>query len=159
MRGRGGTSRGGKPRVLVDTTFLLPALGIGVEREALDAIRLFRRLEVYYLEAGLLEAMWKTLKLVPPEKIARVEMGIVAIRKTYKLLTPQPEAFTLAFRIYHAGHHDYIDALHYASAKTSGIPFLTIDAGLIEFLRAKGFQVDGIVYTPGDLQGLLGGPV
>ena len=45
---RGNTSA--RPRILIDTTFLLPALGVEVEKEAMDVIRLFERAEVYYLE-------------------------------------------------------------------------------------------------------------
>ncbi len=43
-----------KPNILVDTTFLLPALGISVEEEAEEIIPYFRKLNIYYLEAGLL---------------------------------------------------------------------------------------------------------
>ena len=43
--------------MLIDTTFLLPALGVEVEEEAMKVIPFFRKLEVYYLEAGLMEAM------------------------------------------------------------------------------------------------------
>lgn len=57
--------------MLVDATFLLPALGVEVEEEVMRAIGLFRKLEVYYLEVGILEAMWKILKVVPPEKLER----------------------------------------------------------------------------------------
>ncbi len=39
-------------KVLIDTTFLLPALGIDVEEEAMDVIPLFRKIKVYYLEVG-----------------------------------------------------------------------------------------------------------
>lgn len=146
----------GRPRVLIDTTFLLPALGIDVEEEALEAIRFFPRLEVYYLEAGLLEAMWKVLKLVPPSRLGRVELGLRAIRRTYKVLAPAPRAFTEAARIYHEGHQDYIDALHYAAAWAEGTRLLTIDYSFIEFLEEHGYQVEGVVYTPDKLRGLVG---
>ena len=52
-------------KVLVDTMFLLPALGFEVEEETMEVIRLFHEIEVYYLEVELLEAMWKALKVVP----------------------------------------------------------------------------------------------
>ena len=61
MRSRRSISK--RPKILIDTSFLLPALGIEVEEEAMRIIPLFRRLEVYYLEIALLEAMWKVLKL------------------------------------------------------------------------------------------------
>ncbi|MEM4488000.1 MAG: hypothetical protein QXK88_04260 [Desulfurococcaceae archaeon] len=39
-----------RPKTLIDTTFLLSALGIEVVEDALKAIELFRRLDVYYLD-------------------------------------------------------------------------------------------------------------
>jgi len=138
-------------RILVDTTFLLPALGVEVEEEAMRVIELFRSLEVYYLEAGLLEALWKVLKIVPPNKLRRVEIGIRAIRRTYRLLTPRPEALVEAMKLFREGHRDYIDDLHYAAARAEGMRFLTIDRSFIDFLRKRGYDVEGVVYTPRDL--------
>ena len=150
MSSRGSSSE--RPRrILVDTTFLLPALGVEVEEEAMRVIELFRHLEVYYLEAGLLEALWKILKIVPPNKLRRVEIGIKAIRRTYHLLTPRPEAMVEAMKLFREGHRDYIDALHYAAARVEGMRFLTIDYSFIDFLRKHGYDVEGVVYTPRDL--------
>jgi len=144
-----------KPRVLIDTSFLLPALGIDVEREAIEAIALFRRLEVYYLEIGLIEALWKALKLVPQDKLYRVKQGLEAIKRTYQLLEPPVEAYIEAIEIYHRGHRDYIDALHYTSAKNTNIPWLTIDNDFIEFLRNQNYPIQGIVLTPRELPRLV----
>ena len=155
MSSRRGILRADKPSLLVDTTFLLPALGIDVEKSAMEAIRLFRRFKAYYLEAGLLEALWKTLKLVPVDRLDRVETGISAIRRTYHLLAPRPEAFTEASRIYHMGHRDYIDALHYAAARVEGLPLLTLDRSFITFLKENGYVVEGVVYTPSTIVELL----
>ena len=59
-RGRPPKTRARSLNVLVDTSFLLPALGIEVENDVLDAIRLFTKgIEALYIEAALLEAMWK----------------------------------------------------------------------------------------------------
>ena len=144
-----------KPRLLVDTTFLLPALGIDVEENALSAISLFHRFEINYLEVGLLEALWKVLKLVPEDRLSRVELGLRAIRRSYHLISPSSEALIRAIIIYRDGQGDYIDALHYTTARVEGIPFLTMDLGLIDFLRRRGYEVEGIVYTPDNVIKLL----
>ena len=153
MRFRRSTSV--KPKILVDTTFILPALGIEVEEEAMSIIPLFRKFNIYYLEVSILEAMWKIIKLVPTDKLNRVRMGLHAIRSTYYLLKPSPEAYMDAITIYREGHRDYIDALHYTSAKTEGMPLLTIDYEFIDFLKGHGYQVDGIINTPKDLSKLV----
>ncbi|MCE4610666.1 MAG: hypothetical protein F7B17_01685, partial [Desulfurococcales archaeon] len=67
-----------RPKVLVDTSFLLPALGVEVEEEVVDSIALFRRVEVLYLEIAVVEAMWKVLRVVPPGGMERVALGLEA---------------------------------------------------------------------------------
>jgi len=116
-----------KKRILVDTTFLLPALGIEVKEEALKVIPTFRNFEVHYLEIALLEALWKTLRIVDRRKFDRVKLGLEAIRNTYRIVTPPPDAFIDAIRIYDLGHRDVIDNLHCTTAKTLNILWLTID--------------------------------
>jgi len=134
---------------LVDTSFLLPAMGVEVEQEVIRAIEHFREVEVCYIEACMLEALWKILRIVPPEKIKRVEEGINAIIGTYRLINPPPEAYINACRLYHHGHKDYIDNLLYATSRELGIPLLTIDRAFIKFLKEKGFSTDNVI-TPNE---------
>jgi predicted nucleic acid-binding protein len=110
---------------------------------------------VYYLEAALLEAMWKVLRIVRREELGRVEVGIRAIRETYHLVEPPPEAYIEAVEIYDRGHRDYIDALHYTTAKNLQIPLLTLDRKLIQFLKANSYLVEGIVLAPKELMKTL----
>ncbi len=145
----------GKHKVLLDTTFLLPALGIEVEEEAMKVIPLFRSLEVYYLEVALLEAMWKITKIVDKRKYQRVKVGIEAIRNTYELIEPPPTAYIEALEIYRKGHRDYIDAIHYASAKALKMAWLTIDRDFIRFLEDNGYSVKNVVLTPKELEKIV----
>ncbi|MEM1970436.1 MAG: PIN domain-containing protein [Sulfolobales archaeon] len=144
-----------KPRVLVDTTFLLPALGVEIEEDALKAIALFRKLEIYYLEVGILEAVWKVLKAIPLEHLEVVKVGLDSIRNTYNTLDIPVEAYIEAYRIYNEGHKDYIDALYYSTAKTTDTPWLTIDEEFIEFLKQHNYKIEGIIYTPEDLKSII----
>jgi len=139
-------------KILIDTTFLLPALGIEVEEEVIEAIRLFRKFQIYYLEVGVLEAMWCILKVVPQEKMNMVDVGLKAIRSTYQLVSPPIEAYIKAVAIFREGHRDYIDALYYASAEALNLMWLTIDYKFIDFLKEHGYKLDGIVITPEDLK-------
>ena len=113
--------------------FLLSTLGIGVSKEVEEAIKIFRKFNVFYLEAGILEAMWITLRVVPNSKINRVKLGLEAIRNSYIQLEPPIQTYIDATEIYHKGHRDYIDALHYAAAGKTQTPFLTVDKTFIEF--------------------------
>jgi len=92
--------------------------------------------------------LWKILRIVDRRKFDRVKLGLEAIRNTYRVVTPPPDAFIDAIRIYDLGHRDIIDNLHYTTAKTLNIPWLTIDYKFIEFLENKGFETRGVVLTP-----------
>jgi predicted nucleic acid-binding protein len=141
--------------VLIDTSFLFPALGIEIEEEGMKVIPLFRRLEIYYLEVALLEAMWKVLKIVNREKLERVRIGIEAIRRSYQIVEPPPEAYIKAIEMYNKGHRDYIDALHYETARALGMLFLTMDFKFIEFLKNNNYLVKNVVITPRELRKIL----
>jgi predicted nucleic acid-binding protein len=143
-----------KPKLLIDTTFLLPALGFEVEESAMKAIELFRKYNIYYIEFGILEAMWKILKIIKSEQLIIVYQGLEAIRETYKKLEVPIEAYIDSFSFYNKGHKDIIDAIYYFTSIYSKIPLLTIDENLIEFLLKNGYNTD-LLYRPSDLNKLL----
>jgi len=77
---------------------------------------LFRKLHVCYLEASLLEVVWKVLKLADLRALERVRAGVEAVRRTYSLVNPPADAYIEAVRIYRLEHMDCIDAIHYSTA-------------------------------------------
>lgn len=141
-------------KVLVDTSFLLPALGVSVEDEIIEAIKYFHQVEVCYAEASLLEAMWKVLRVVPPEELKTVEDGINAIRNTYTQIAPTGSSFTQAYMLYQKGHKDFIDDLLYAISAQHRIFFLTIDRKFISFLRSIKEDLS-LVITPNEFINML----
>ena len=147
MRSRRSTLEEGVRKLIVDTSFLLPALGVEVEDEVTRVIPYFRFFKVYYLEVCILEAMWRILRLIPEGKLGRVEEGLKAIRETYTLIEPPPKAYIEAYKLYHKGYRDYINVLLYCTARELNIPLLTIDRPLIEFLKEIKYDV-GLVLTP-----------
>jgi predicted nucleic-acid-binding protein len=134
-------------KVLIDTSFLLPALGIEVEKEVTEAIKHFYSAEVYYLEESLLEAMWKVLRVVPPEELKTIEEGINAIRNTYAMLVPRSSSYSKAYMLCRKGHRDFIDNLLYAASLDEKIFFLTIDKTFIGFLKSMREDIS-LILTP-----------
>ena len=106
-----------------------------------SAIELFKQVEVFYLEVSLLEAMWKLLRVASEKVLDRVEEGLKAIRETYSLLEPPPEAFIDAYRLY-------------LTARRTGLLLLTIDQSLVSFLLEKSYPAE-FVTPPEKLQRLL----
>lgn len=146
MSSKKGTSKS-KLRLLVDTSFLLPAMGIEIEKEAMEAIKYFHTAEIHYLEVSILEAMWKIIKVVPADKLDRVREGIEAIMETYKQVNPHPQAYIDAYKLYHEGHRDYIDNLIYATSQKLHLHLLTADREFIDFLKEKRHPISNIM-TP-----------
>ena len=141
-------------RILLDTSFLLPTMGIGVERQvykALEKLKSLNGVELYYLEEGLMEALWVAARFLDKMPVEAIEDGVDAIRRDYNVIHPYGRAVAEAFFVYSMGHRDLIDSLHYATAKWYGLVFLTVDKSFIRFLERKGFEVEGIVVQPGDL--------
>jgi len=129
-------------------------MGISVEEEVIDAIKLFREVRVLYIEASILEAMWKIVRIVPPEELGVVREGVEAIRNTYVQVVPGGSAFLEAHRLYRKGHRDLIDDLLYATSKERGVPFLTIDEEFVEFLRSV-HEDTSLVITPENFRKML----
>ncbi|PSN93285.1 hypothetical protein B9Q06_12410 [Candidatus Marsarchaeota G2 archaeon ECH_B_2] len=142
-------SRKSALKVLIDTSFILPALGVEVEKEVMDTIPHFRRFEVYYSELSILEAMWKILKVTRPENLSKVMMGIESVHASYKHLPIPSDAFIRAVELYKKGHSDYIDNLLYSTAQANNLKFLTIDQSYIEFLERN--SENGHIITPKEI--------
>jgi len=139
-----------KPRLLIDTSFLLPALGIDVEEEVYKAIAKFRNFEIYYIEASLIEAMWSIIKRVRIEDRKIIRKGLEGIRDTYHKLDLPMSALLKAWEIYKNAHRDYIDALLYSVSILEGIPLLTIDKTLKRNLEKANYPTDNVLF-PSDI--------
>lgn len=150
--------RRNKHKLLIDTTFILPTLGIDIEPHAMKAYRLMGFFDVYYSEISLVEAFWSILRKVEPsaKNIRRLLEGLGAITRTYNLVIIGPKDYILAYEIYRKGHRDYIDTLLYAIAYNNRLLLLTIDKEFTRFLEEKGYETDLIVF-PDDLESLLQG--
>ncbi|ABM80588.1 hypothetical protein Hbut_0734 [Hyperthermus butylicus DSM 5456] len=143
-------------RVLLDTSYILPTLGVDVEgvKPVLERLKLLRsrgRVELYYSDFSLLEALAKAVKLGVPEHV--VEQGITAIAAGYARADPDIRAWLLAARLRRDGLRDLIDALIYATAFTKGLHLLTRDVKLLEFLEKHGYPTNTILIESQFLKG------
>lgn len=132
--------------LLVDTSFLLPALGIDVEKEIYGAIEKFKKYKIYYLEISLIEAMWSIIKRVDISYRRIVETGLESIRDTYYKMNITPDHMLKAWEIYLSAHKDFIDSLLYSVSIIENIPLLTIDKKLKSNLEKNGYDTRNIVF-------------
>jgi predicted nucleic acid-binding protein len=136
-------------KVLLDTTFMLPMVGVsvkGIASEVLNKLWQLRRsgeVELFYTELNLLEILWVLSKL--NYELPIVERGLKSIEKNMVKTQPKYSSLLKALELRKKGFHDLIDLLLYLTAKDNELLFLTYDAELKRFLEGVGEDVSIII--------------
>lgn len=134
-------------RVLVDTTFLLPTLGIDVGKRANRALEKLAEINarIYYSRFSVLESLWIAARYDenPTFDIDRFSHGLRSVMEggRYMMLDEVSEIFSEAAKLYKLGHLDMIDNILYASSIYFGLRFLTMDRELGDFAADKGLEM------------------
>ncbi|MBN2231095.1 MAG: PIN domain-containing protein, partial [Candidatus Thorarchaeota archaeon] len=142
-------------KILLDTSFLLPTLGIEVEREVVQALSRmdYEQTQLLYSEWSLLESSWVAIRLMRQKMFEEpvYRRGLLSITKThvYNTITMNPDDYLTALTFFQRGHSDMIDNLLYAAALREGCKFLTIDKELSRFISKNGFK--NVILTPKDI--------
>jgi len=137
-----------KLKLLLDSTYLLPIVGVEVEgiEEALIFLKRLRdeeKAEYYYTPFNLFEIIGKLSRL--NYDVNRVTIGLTAIEEEFKLIQPTRQAYLKALTLQAKGYRDLIDLLLYATSQTSDIIFLTRDYTLIKFLKENHEDISKIL--------------
>ena len=137
-----------KLHLLLDSSYLLPILGVMVEGiedilRLLRDLRLERRLVIYYTPFNILEIMGKISKLEYDKEV--LQRGLELIREEFNEIEPTIEGYIEAVRLKKRGFKDLIYLLLYTTAKTRGLKLLTRDENLIKFLRKNNELVEEII--------------
>ena len=124
-----------KTRILLDTTYILPVLGVrvkGIEDviAKLRTLYLKGEVELYYSPYSLFEALGRISE-------TSVEEGLLSIREPGTFI----EGYLRALRLKSEGFGDLIDLILYSTALTKGLRFLTRDKKLIKFIEDSGEDV------------------
>jgi len=135
-------------RILLDTTYLLPIVGInvsGVEETLSILEKLYRSksVEIFYTQFSILEIIGKLSRLDYDRR--RVEIGLKAIRSRFKMISPTTRGYIEALELRKKGFRDLIDLLLYTTSKTRRLLLLTRDVALVEFLKRIGEETTNIV--------------
>ena len=145
-----------KLKLLLDSTYLLPIVGVevkGVENTLilLKKLRDKEKAEYYYTPFNLFEIIGKLSRLsYDPDRAA---IGLTAIEEEFKLIQPTLQGYLKALALRAKGYRDLIDLILYATSQTSNIIFLTRDYALIRFLRENHEDTSNILYEKKFLEG------
>ena len=128
-------------KVLLDTSLLLPTLGIEVER-ADKILKRLRDHELYYSDFSILECLWVINSLKRKGKFDRdaFETGIRSVFECYAKAEINAEIALKAFEIYEMGHRDVIDCLLYSIAIHRNMRFASLDEELKKFVRQNNLE-------------------
>ena len=129
-------------KILLDTSFLLPSLGVDVAGTT-EALENLEENEFYYSNFSILECLWVLASLERKKvkiELGTVEVGLRSIERSYKRVIEDAGVFLDALKLRRTGHTDFIDCLLYAISLREGLKFLSFDSELKEFLQRKEFK-------------------
>ncbi len=133
-------------KILLDTSFILPTLGIDVGHKVQKALeRLYQiRADIYYSRFSLLEASWLALRLQSRGVLnfGRFEEGLRSILESKRYMEAPIDAsvFMEALKLWELGHKDIIDNILYATTILYDLKLLTIDETLKFFIERIGLK-------------------
>ncbi|MEM3406941.1 MAG: PIN domain-containing protein [Nitrososphaerota archaeon] len=137
-----------KLKILLDSTYLLPIIGIDVENIN-EVLLLLKKLydenkaEYYYTSFNLLEILGKLSRVKYDKK--RVAAGLLSIEEEFTILNLTTEGYMKVLDLKAQGYKDIIDLLLYATSLFADILFLTRDYALIDFLKENGEEIKNIL--------------
>ena len=139
-------SRRGPLRILLDTSFLLPTLGIDTGREVARGLKRLSETDnqLHYSSFSILECLWQLARTGREEasSLEPTKLGLRSIieGRRYIKTSEDSRVFNEALGLYRMGHRDMIDNILYAVSLHSSLRFLTADNTLREFITSKGLE-------------------
>lgn len=133
-------------RILLDTSFLLPTLGIDVGKDIRECLGRLGRItaKLYYSKFSLLEALWIAARLMRNSSfdIERFSQGLRSIVESGRYIKVDEDYQILreALELYMLGHRDMIDNILYTTSVSLNLKLLTVDLELKDFIRTKGLK-------------------
>lgn len=133
-------------RVLLDTSFILPSLGIDVGEAVTEG---FRRIvdieaEIYYSDFSIFESLWVAARLSTSKDFdgESISLGLRSIIEggRYTKAEVNSGAFNDSLKLYTLGHRDMVDKLLYSTSTHLNLKLLTLDKELKRFVNEKGLE-------------------
>jgi len=133
----------GMLKVLLDTSFILPTLGVDTGKEVLEGLRKLAEIkaDIRYSCFSILESLWITARLsraveFDTERFRHGLRSVIESRK-YVKIEENSDIFNDALRLHMLGHKDMIDNILYASSIHLDLKLLTLDVELKKFIGDK----------------------
>lgn len=151
-------SSGAAVKILLDTSFILPTLGVsvtGVTSQAIKSLAEASQVEIHYSRFSVLESLWVATRIPDAtfdNETFKLGLRSITAGHRYSRIEEDSEVFNEAFRLYKLGHKDMIDNILYSTATQMGLLLLTLDDELKKFAHEK--QLKYVFLSPHDLPSL-----
>ena len=132
--------------VLLDTSFILPSLGIDVGKEVSEGLKELAdiKAEIHYSHFSILESLWVAARLSTNATFdaESFSLGLRSIIEgdRYMKVKEDSKTFNDALKLHMLGHKDMIDNILYANTTRLNIKLLTLDNELKNFIRERGLK-------------------
>ena len=138
-------------RVLLDTSFLLPYVGLRVEGIDEEVIEWLENLDLYYPYIMIPEligvvfkvAKKKGLSIVPENALEG--FNFIVYGENIHLISPIKQDLEIAYELIMMGLRDIFDAILYATSKRTGIKAITADKSLIKFIKENNLETNNLI--------------
>jgi hypothetical protein len=143
-------------RALLDTSFILPSMGIGVGAKVQSGLERLARTdrELYYSNFNILESLWVVRRLRKESAFdqIRYKEGLTSILEggAYRRVDEGASVFAQALALGQMGHDDMLDNVLYADSLISRMKFLTVDSQLRKFIRER--KLEDTTVFPDELE-------
>ena len=137
--------------LIVDTSFLLPYVGIkvrGLDESVLDGK------QIHYPSLMLIELLAVIIKEAKkvrlPKLPDRAIEGLTFVLSNVSLVPFEILDVNLVYEVINKGWNDVFDAVLYSASISTGLPLLSMDRTFYGFLRANEFDTSNFVLYAGN---------
>ena len=138
-------------KVLLDTSFLLPTLGVDTGKEVLKSLKKLGEIkaDIHYSCFSVLESLWVTARLsggvdFDTERFRHGLRSVIEGRK-YVKIEEDSDIFNEALKLHVLGHKDMIDNILYAGSIHFNLKLLTLDIKLKKFISNNNLS-DSLIF-------------
>jgi len=141
----------GIDKVILDTSFVLPYVGVRIRELDVDVAVHLGNVERYYPYLLIPELMGVLIKVCRKMGFENITEDVLTRFNSLiyggdiGLIYPDGEDIRLVYKLLGEGFNDIFDAILYSTSIRSGISILTLDKMLLEFLIDKGFYTGNII--------------
>ncbi|RLI45174.1 PIN domain-containing protein [Candidatus Bathyarchaeota archaeon] len=138
-------------KIILDTSFLLPYVGLRVKEVRTEIMNWLREIDQYYPYMMIPELVGVIIRVSRKMNVDSIPdqalkgFNSIVYGDSIRLIEPMDEDLSIAYDLTRRGLRDIFDAILYATSRRLGIKAITMDSSLVEFLKRNNFEADNII--------------